>query len=113
MKVENYFRLAKKIAIKKNDCRQYRLGAVGIRSDGIVVTSSNIPSRYQHNHAHAESRLVRKLNSGSIIFVVRILRCGKFTMARPCLKCQCAMRKRNVKRVYYSIGNKEYGILDL
>ena len=112
-KVERYFRLAKAMA-EKGDTdirRQYRLGAVGIRSDGTIVTASNIPSRKPHAQAHAEARLVRKLNHGSEVFVVRILRNNTLSSACPCARCQKAMRLRGIRRVYYSISDDEYGVI--
>jgi tRNA(Arg) A34 adenosine deaminase TadA len=110
-KVERYFRLAKTIALK-GDNRKYRLGAVGIRTDGAIVTASNIPSRQPHAKAHAEARLTKKLNRGSEVFVVRILRSGMLDNAHPCMKCQKAMRLRGVRRAYYSISNDEYGVIN-
>lgn len=114
-KIEHYFRLAKTIALKgdKQVKRHYRLGAVGIRTDGAIVTANNISCQHQQKLAHAEARLVRKLNKGSEVFVVRILRNGELAQARPCLGCQKAMRNRGVKRCYYSISDHEFGALDL
>ena len=114
-RVERQFRLAKTVAMKGdvNEARrQYRLGAVGIRSDGAIVTASNLPSRQPHARVHAEARLVRKLNCGSEVFIVRILRSGKLDNAHPCAKCQKAMRLRGIRRVYYSISDDEYGVIN-
>ena len=47
-RVERYFRLAQAVALKGDTFearRKYRLGAVGVRSDGAIVTASNVPSR--------------------------------------------------------------------
>lgn len=112
-RIEKYFRLAKQVAENGKDLRQYRLGAVGIRSDGIIVTATNIPCQCPQEMAHAEARLARKLDRGATVFVVRILRCGALAPARPCMNCQAAMWKRGVKKVYYSISNVEYGVMKL
>lgn len=109
-RVKRYFRLAKEVAVR-DDCRHYRLGAVGIRSDGAIVTSCNIPSRAFVRQAHAEARLIRKLDVGSEVFIVRILRDGRLATARPCRQCQLIMRQRGVRRCYYSIDEKAYGTL--
>lgn len=114
--VDKYFRLARQAALKGDTGeakRQYRLGAVGIRSDGTVVTSSNIPHRTPEPQAHAEIRLTRKLDWGSVVYVVRIYSDGTLAMARPCKRCQSAMRRRGVKCCYYSINDTEYGVLIL
>jgi tRNA(Arg) A34 adenosine deaminase TadA len=114
-KVERYFRLAKTVATKGDSGvkRKYRLGAVGIRNDGTIVTANNVICRQPHARAysHAEARLVRKLNRGSEIFVVRILSDNSLGNACPCVKCQNAIRLRGVRRVYYSISDDEYGII--
>ena len=112
-KVERHFALARVVATKGDTIdarRRYRLGAVGIRYDGAIVSASNLPNRTPASEAHAEARLVKKLDVGSIVFVVRITRAGLLTMARPCKRCQAKMRSRGVKRVYYSITENEYGV---
>lgn len=111
--ITKYFRLARQAAIRGNTRkakRQYRLGAVGIRTDGTVVYSNNIPNRSPEPAAHAEARIVKKLDWGSTVYVVRILSDGKLAMARPCLGCQAAMRLKGVRCCYYSINNEEYGV---
>jgi tRNA(Arg) A34 adenosine deaminase TadA len=115
-KVERYFRMARQLALKgdtKEVNRQYRFGAVGVRNDGTIVTSTNIPSRDPARAAHAEARLLRKLSYGSEVYVARILRCGVLANAKPCRHCETAMRQRGVRKCYYSISEVEYGVLRL
>ena len=115
-RVERYFRLAQAVALKGDTFearRKYRLGAVGVRSDGAIVTASNVPSRKPNVLAHAEARLVRKLNRGSEIFIVRVLRNNQLSNARPCPACQKAIRLRGIRRVYYSISEGEHGVIDI
>lgn len=114
-KIDKYFRLAQITACKGEAKikRHYRLGAVGIRNDGAIVTSNNIPSQGVLANTHAEARVVRKLDQGSTVYVVRIQRNGELTLARPCNSCQKAMRGRGVKKCYYSISEHEYGVIIL
>ncbi|MFW9873062.1 MAG: hypothetical protein ACFFG0_08185 [Candidatus Thorarchaeota archaeon] len=109
--MKRFFRLAKKVAAKGNDRRRYRLGAVGIRNDGVIVKSKNIPNILPEPQAHAEVRLCKKLNPGSIVYVVRIDSENKLTMARPCQNCLRVMRLKGVRKCYYSISEKEYGVI--
>lgn len=109
-RVNRYFRLARVVAEKGGARRQFRLGAVGVRTDGVVVTASNVSSRQPERRAHAEARVMRKLDYGSEVFVVRILRGGGLANARPCRACQTAMRQRGVS-CYYSVNETEYGVL--
>ena len=108
--MKRFFRLAKQLAIK-DDCRQYRFGAVGIRRGGVIVVSRNIPTRYPEPRAHAESRVARKLSKNSVIYVVRIDRKNNLTTARPCKSCQKIMKSKGIKKCYYSISNTEFGVL--
>ncbi len=108
---KKYFRLAKMVATRVDDCRQFRLGAVGIRCDGTIVVSRNIPNREPEPQAHAEARLVKKLDHGAIVYVVRVARDGKLTMARPCKTCRRALKNRHVRKCYYSINENEYGVI--
>ena len=112
-KVNKYFRIAKSVAVKGESRvkRHHRLGAVGIRSDGTIVTANNINIKRPHPRSHAEARLTRKLNHGSEVYVVRILRNNTLGCACPCIKCQNAMRLRGVRRVYYSISDNQYGVI--
>lgn len=112
--IKKHFRTAQQAALRgdtKEARRHYRLGAVGIRSDGTIVTSNNVPHRNPEKNAHAEARLVRKLDWGSSVYVVRIKSDGTLANARPCKKCQAAMRLRGVVRCYYSINATEYGTM--
>ncbi len=109
--MKKYFRLAKKVAAKGKDCRSYRLGAVGVRKDGAIVKSRNIPNRLPVIGAHAEARVCKKIDKGSTVYVVRIDREGTLVMSRPCNACQRVMRMRGVRRCYYSISETEYGVM--
>jgi len=114
--MNKYINLARKAALKgdtRKVHRRYRIGAVGIRTDGVIVSSNNIPNKKPEPNAHAEARLVKKLNWGSMVYVVRIFSNGKLALAKPCIKCQNTMRLRGIKRCYYSINENEYGILIL
>jgi tRNA(Arg) A34 adenosine deaminase TadA len=114
--IDKYFRVARQTALKgdsKEARRRFRLGAVGVRSDGAIVTSNNISNRLPEPNAHAEARLTRKLDWGSTVYVVRILSDGSLATARPCKHCLNTMRLRGVRYVYYSISDKEHGRLTL
>ena len=116
--IKKYFELAAKVAVLKKDRRSFYLGAVAVRGDGIIVSTSNGPAIMSGNEknyfpkAHAEHRLCRKLTPGSVVYVVRVRRGDKKVCnARPCKTCQNAMRKRGVTKVIYSISPNEYGTM--
>ena len=123
MKVSEYFLKAKEVALSKKDRRNFYLGAIGIRSDGAVVSSTNGPAvmmdddkgrKKSFPQAHAEYRLARKLDVDAVVFVCRVKRGSKkIGLARPCEDCQRVLKAVGVKKVYYTINNREYGVLYL
>lgn len=111
-----YFNEAKKIA-EYYDERTYCLGAIGIRSDGVLVRSRNGNSfstktdKFIKNiHSHAEGRLIRKLNINSIIYIARITRENAFACAKPCSGCSNIIKANRISKVYYTIDNNRYGL---
>jgi tRNA(Arg) A34 adenosine deaminase TadA len=107
-----------------NGMRTFIVGAVGIRQDGKLVHSKNeavfdTHSRdkkgffYQYKRfpeAHAESRLVKKIDFGATIYVARVIRStGVLAMARPCETCQAILKAFKVDKVYYTISDNEWG----
>lgn len=113
-KITNYFELAAEMAQSKDDRRTFLLGAVAVRADGALVKAVNGPSTFPLREAHAEKRISSKLDPGSVVYVVRV-RVGdkEFGMARPCWSCLRALHAKGVKRIYYTISQIEYGVLDL
>ena len=117
-RIKKMFRVAREVA-KCGDCteakRNYRLGAVGLRTDGVIVASSNVTTRQPCKEAHAEYRICQKLDVGSTIFVVRIGDNNELRLARPCQNCRTMMKNGGIKKCYYSIkeedGRIEFGII--
>lgn len=101
-----------------DDPRNFWLGCVGIRKDGVRVTGKNgavmstVVDNYQLiPNSHAEGRVIRKLGRSGIVYVTRIARKNKgFAMARPCGTCQARLKAAEVERVYYTINPEQYGI---
>lgn len=96
--------LASAYASARLDDRTYLLAAIGIRSDGVIVTSRNSCATSPTPEAHAEARLTRKLDVGSVVFVARVLRRdGTTAMAKPCELCEAKLRRVGVTRVWYTV----------
>jgi len=114
-KIWNYLEIAGRTASKrKHDQRAYWLGAAAERSDGVIVTSCNGPSIKRAREVHAEYRLSKKLDYGATVYVARVRALdGKFGNAKPCKSCENVLRARKVKKVYYTIGPNEFGVLYL
>ena len=108
-----FFNEARQFAIKRKDGRNFIFGAVGIRRDGTKVFSRNGRTRDRDFRGHAEARLCRKLDIGSIVWVARVSRdTGMLAFARPCRDCQKILRCTGVKKCFYSVSEYEYGVLE-
>ena len=112
-RVFEMLQMAAKRAAKNRDRRTFFVGAVGIRSDGTLVSSWNGSSRLPDRIAHAEYRLASKLDHGAIVYVARI-KTGDWSLglAKPCPACQKILKSRKVKKIYYSIDENEYGVIE-
>lgn len=107
-----YFEKAARVAARQDDLRVHRLGAVGLRSDGVLVTASNGAAIMKTPAVHAEARLCRKLGRDGVVFVARRSSNG-YLLAKPCGHCQALLRTRKVRRVYFTVSDSEYGVLEL
>lgn len=112
-------REAAKIAVAENfNKKNFLLGAIGIRKDGVAVAAKNgavISSAYEDyriiSDAHAEVRVIRKLGKQGTIYVARVLKKdGTLAMARPCGGCQLRIAAAQVKKVFYTIDENHYGV---
>lgn len=104
------------------DYRDYWLGAVGVREDGVLVSAKNGAASFRTTiksyellpTSHAEGRILRKLGKGGTIFVARVSKKdGSLVMAMPCPMCQIRIRSFKVPKVYYTINSQQYGIWDV
>lgn len=113
--------LAARVALPSSypDVRNFWLGSIGIRKDGILVSAKNgaaISGNSIENYqllpkSHAEGRLVRKLGYYSTVYVARVKRRDyTFGMSRPCEMCRVLLTAKKVEKVYYTIDEFHYGI---
>lgn len=96
--------------------KQFRLCAVGKRRDGLYVHSFNVQVGIKGlsekvPEKHAEARVATKLTVDSTVAVARVLRDGTVANAKPCQSCQTRLRNMGVKKVFYTIGPDECGVL--
>jgi deoxycytidylate deaminase len=117
---KRFFKIASQVATAKDDLRSFKIGALAIRSDEVIVCSANGPVQIDDciykgscvRASHAEMRLCNKLDVGSVVFVVRIRPIdGKYGLARPCSNCLPVLLSKGVSKVYYTIDEFSYGII--
>ena len=90
--------------------KNFLVGCIALRRDGVEVQSTNSRVQIPHPQAHAEARVLKKAGLGAILYVARVTRDKKWCMAKPCASCQNLIRSRRVKRVVYTIGPNEFGV---
>ena len=115
-KLNKYFEMAIEASLswnKDNDLRAHYLGAVGVRSDGALVTARNGSASFRCPAIHAEARLAKKLDRNSVVYVARVTKGGNIGLAKPCATCEAFLRNKNVKKVFYTIDAFTYGTLNL
>ena len=111
--IQYYFGLARDVAnLTKYDKRDFLVGAVAVRRDGVIVAARNGISHQRSPRAHAETRVLQKAGVGAILFVVRISKTdGKFRMAKPCRFCQSLIQHKKVSKCYFTIDGDLFGEL--
>ncbi len=106
-----YLKLAAKISRLKIDDRCFYLGAVAIRGDDVMVSAYNGASKEPCHQHHCEARLVRKLDANAVVYLARTTANGEWANSKPCNYCENILRKNRVKKIYYTIGPKEWACL--
>lgn len=91
--------------------KRFSVAAVAKRSSGPWVCSVNSSSVDRAPRAHAECRIVGKLDRGVTVYVARPMADGTWGMAKPCPGCRIALRAFGVKKVYYTISQGNYGVM--
>ena len=111
MNTRKLLKIAAKISRIKVDNRNFCLGAVAIRNDDVIVYAYNGNAKTPERKAHCEARLARKLDKGSIVYLARTNASNEWANSKPCLSCENILRRRKVKRIYYTIGPNEWGVI--
>lgn len=128
-KLAYYFNLAAQVAIGGDIARNFLIGSVGTRKDGVIVSARNgaVFSTDTENYktipsAHSEFRICSKLTPGSIVYVARVSRVngGKrkdgsplFAMSKPCDTCRMRLISVGVRKAYFTIDADSWGVMDL
>ena len=112
-KIWNYFEIAGKLASYKAGEKSFLLAACAHRGDGAFVSAVNSISQQPNRLLHAEKRICNKLDYGATVYVARVrLLDGEFALSKPCFSCEKALRSKRVARVYYTIDQHNFGVLE-
>lgn len=110
----NYFNIAAKLTTNKADKRNFLVGSIALRKDGAMVSAINSASEIPNRLLHSEYRLSKKCDVGSIVYVCRVrLLDGNFGSARPCHSCKKCLMTKGISKVFYTLDQFSYGVMDL
>lgn len=125
MKTPHHLFRQAKVEALKSQCN-YRLGAVivnrKIRSSGRnrvkthpIMHRYHRPDRLIGIHAEIDAclKLPREQLVGADLYVCRILKNREFSLAKPCPVCLEILRRFDLRKVYYTINESEYGVIKL
>lgn len=110
-------KLAGQVAVKRISNRNFYIGAIGIRNDQAIVIARNEAAMEPTPAVHAEARLAKRLDYGATVYVARIkfakTNYAEYALAKPCPDCMRVLAHRRVKRIYFTISNNEWDLIDL
>ena len=113
---EDKMRFRHAAIITKGSCIVSR-GINKIKRNAFVDTYSHHTNPGCHIHAEVDAilRVRKKINlKGTKLFVARISKTGKnICISRPCPMCINVMKNYGITKAYYTINNREYGIINL
>ena len=102
--------IAADVATMGRDKRDFLVGCIAERKDGAIVAAHNGGAVGRTAAVHADFRVVRKSDVGSVFYVARVRRDNNnWTMAKPCRTCRMFMILSGAKRVYWTISPGAYG----
>ena len=113
---------AMNIAIKaaaQSTHQRWKLGSVVLRGGRVLATGCNRkrndPSvveneKYFNCSVHAEVDAIRSTGDpcGAKLYVARVTKSGKIGLAKPCERCQDAIRGAGIRKVFYTDENGEW-----
>jgi deoxycytidylate deaminase len=116
-----YYKARKKAL---NNGRVYHLAAILKRGKRVVRVGENTdkthprfkrtyPDGQQGSHMHAEMNVLRFARPGDTLEVIRFLKTGGRTMAKPCIYCMKHIKEAGIKRVRYTNFEGEWECIQI
>ncbi len=123
-RIKKFFNKAKEIAITNGADKKFKHAAILFKGNSIVKSASNSTKTHPlptngntaiTNKLHAEQKcLYKTMNTeGLDLLVVRVNNQGDFAYSKPCSMCMKMITEKKLRRVYYSIGPNEFGVIDI
>ena len=126
-RIKRFIDLAYRVA-QTSDYDDYRHGAVLTRGNKVISVSANKNSHARfgkpfrkRNCGHATHNaeigcilgLDRSVTRGSTVYVARVGKLGNMKISKPCEMCEEVLRHVGVRKVVYTINDKEVGVYKL
>ena len=104
---------------QRSQCR-YRVGAILAVGNRVLAASPNLR---RNNPAvtftaatfHAEEAVLRRTSRtvGATLYVARVDATDLPRLAKPCLRCQQALKDSGITRVHYTVDAETVDVMDL
>lgn len=117
------FRIALTMAEKSGHCHQ--IGACLAKGRRVISAGYNQVNKSHplaqrlnypikqmlHAEQHACVGVYPSNLIGASIYVVRLCRNGTIGLSKPCLMCQNFLAQKRIRKIYYTITDREFGYL--
>lgn len=88
-----------------------------IESGGRIISTGKNASEIKQPKlnpysTHAEIDALKKAGDkaiGAKLYVVRLTAAGRLANSKPCVRCQVSIRAAGIRKVYYTINDREWG----
>lgn len=104
-----YMNEAIKEAIKSYKKGDVPVGAVIVRNNKIIARAHNLKENKNNPLLHAEIIAINK--AAKKLKRWRLEDCELYVTMEPCLMCTGAIIQSRIKKIYFSIENKDFGAL--
>jgi deoxycytidylate deaminase len=106
---------------EKSRYTKWRMGAVLVKGGRVIAAGSNTLRNepglaglpFEECSLHAEAAALQKVsNPGGTMYVARITRSGKQSLARPCKRCRVLLVEAGIRTVVWTIDEESFGVSD-
>lgn len=113
MTMKDVYHLHKAMGLALASKEKHRHGAVIVRKGRVISSGVNVRKNDPNicsfplieSGIHAEVAAIKKANTsleGATIYVARINKSGQPLFSKPCERCQAAIEKAGIKKVFYT-----------
>lgn len=106
---------------EKSRYAKWRVGAVLVKGGRVLAAAPNTLRNepglaglpLEECSVHAEAAVLQKVtNPSGTMYVARLTKSGKQSLARPCRRCRILLIEAGIRTVVWTIDNESFGVSD-